>query len=179
MVILSIAGVAEWAALSRSTKPAALMASLTEAQENKLREEFAKWLLQLIKAQAQECIRTQKFPVEFEPLSAAWTNYKERHGLKPGFWIATGTLLKTINVWKDRPSGEWRLGWLPDRVNPISKTSVAVIAEALERGNPEQNRPARPLFTTLANRAKKSSYRLFYAFCQRHHPEHLSLLPRP
>lgn len=177
--LLSIGGFKTWSALSRSTKPAELFDTLGEAGEDKLREEFTRWLLQLLKAQVQECIRLQRFPVEYEPLKPAWADFKARHGLHPGFWIATGTLVDTLSVWKQKGEKVWNLGWRPGVKNPLNGESVAEIAAALEFGNEAQNRPARPLFTILAARMQKNVYRLFYAFCREKHPSYIPHLPRP
>lgn len=177
--LLSIGGFKTWEALSRSAKPAALFDALGEAEELRLREEFSRWLLQLLKAQAQECIRLQRFPVTYEPLSPAWASRKAREGLKPGFWVATGTLVDTLTVWKERGTRTWHLGWPPEVRNPLNGQPVAEIAAALEEGSVEHNRPARPLFIILATQMRKNIYRLFYRFCQKHHPEHLPRLPRP
>lgn len=177
--LLDIGGFQEWAALSRSTKPAELFTLIGAAREEALREEFVRWLLQLLKAQAQECIRLQRFPVDYAPLSPAWAEKKERLGLHPGFWIATGTLTKTLTVWKERGEKVWHLGW-PDSVkNPMNGEPVSTIAAALEFGDPARNRPARPLFTVLAGRLQKQVYRLFFAFCREKHPSYLKHLPRP
>lgn len=175
--LLVIGDWTEWVALDRSKKPTHLFEVIGPRAEEKARAEFALWVLRLLKAQVTHCIRNQQFPAIYEPLSPAWAETKKHKKLEPGFWIASGQLVSTLTVWKERGSLVWTLGWPEHVKDPEDGTLIVTIARALEFGVPEKNIPARPLFTILADRMKKSAYRLFRAFCVEKHPSWLQHLP--
>lgn len=174
MIIISIIGIKEWKPLSRTHKLDRLIEDLSPEQLNLLHADFAKWSCEFIKYRAKECVRRQIFPVKYAPLNGDYVRWKDKNGLKPGFWQATGTLANTMQVWETTgQENHWNIGW-PPSVKHDNGFPIQSIAQRLERGDKATNLPGRPLFTPLAEAYSKRIMRYFADFAARHYP---SVLP--
>jgi len=153
MILIEIPSLTKWRPLSRTKKLDPLLEKLSEGQQDKMLDAFAKHITTHLKAAAIHAIQTQHFPTRYPPLSKKYAALKRKLGLNPGFWIRTGFLVKHITTWKYH--GIYYVGWHPTLVHQEDGTLVSDIAKSMEFGNPKMNVPARPLFTLLAKAMSK------------------------
>lgn len=151
LVLLRIIDSYEYSPLSRSIQFKSQLSELNEARKAMILDGFARFLTEEIKRKVQESIRTQKFKVAFQPLTAKYVDFKKRNKLEEGFWKSTNYLVNHIKVWKY--ANEYRVGfpstayYMDDEGNKTIQ--IVVIAKTLEFGSTKRNIPARPVFRPI------------------------------
>lgn len=85
------------------------------------------------------------------PLSASTKEYKARKGLDSRILIATGTYIKSIEVWRD-DENTWCVGVKKGTRHPSNGEDVGQIGLWLEYGT--SNMPARPHWRVESNKLK-------------------------
>jgi len=176
MILIEILEFKKWEPLSKTKKLGALTVGLSPLELDHLHDEFAKYILLFYQALVMNAIKTQRFPGRYRPHSPRYAKAKRKKGLNKGFWIASGFLVKNIQIWK-RADGAWIIGFPEDLLHPVSKTPVATIALANELGSEKKNIPARPLFIPLGAAISKSIFPHFKKFIKAKFPAYRKYIP--
>ena len=171
LILIRIIRLREWSPLSKTRRLDYLLDNITEQQSENLYDDFAHWLLEVYRRRVQNTIRTQRFPVNYAPLSPAWKKKKEKKGWHSGFWIATGMLMRNLKVWKY--GGVYHIGFPEHHVHPVHGRPYASICRSLEAGVPVAGIPARPLFTPIGQRMSRDIFYLFRTFLRMNRPSYL------
>lgn len=176
MILIRIADLKNWQPLSKTRKFDVLLETLSPPEIVMMEEAFADYICRLLISDIDTAIRTQRFPVRYAPLSRDYVALKRRKRRKRGFWQSTEYLRKAITYWRD-PVGEfWAIGVDPNETHPDNGQSVEMIIKSLEEGVPENNLPARPLFTPLARRISKSISPRFLSFLRVYNKDYYKLV---
>lgn len=107
-------------------------------------EGFVKFLAERMRDLLKKRIKSQyQYLVwRWPPLSEGYKKFKEKLGLSPNIWEATGVLVNSIISYKWM--GKYIVGIAPNKKYPKSKVSVLYVARCMEFGT--RYMPARPLF---------------------------------
>lgn len=103
---------------------------------------FTRAVGQELKDYIETVIREQRY--KWQPLSRDYLASKERRGLDPRIYIATGFFLSNIKIWED--GAGIHVGFEPDAVHTPSGLKLNVLARILEFGSAKARIPARPLW---------------------------------
>jgi hypothetical protein len=132
---------------------------------------FLEWQCDKVRERIREVVKTQAY--KWEPLSPNYVQFKERMGLSPKIWFASGQVMDSIIYWYDALGDQWLIGVHPTLRHrgykkggglDWSKKGARIIdiIRWMEMGTTKM--PARPLFTkVLAEFKKKSKQTALYA----------------
>lgn len=133
-----------------------------------MQEEFAGYVVKVMRDQFKAAIVKQRFQSSWPPLSVRYLDWKKEHNLSLKIWEATGLLKKSI-VYRKR-NGYYLVG-----IDPYKKHNNGVpilyIAHCLEYGT--SRIPARPLFRPIFNQMRKNMGRYWKDFIKKNHYENL------
>ena len=125
-------------------------------------EGFLQWQSDLVIERIQEVVRQKLY--NWEPLSPGWQNFKEKMGLDPRHWLASGQLLESVQVFYFMNG--WYIGVHPRKKHRGYKGNrkgarLIDILRWLEAGTTKM--PPRPLFTKVFSefRPKKVQQELY------------------
>lgn len=175
-ILIDILRLKQWRPLSRTLDHYAH--HLSDEDYYRVDQLFPRWLLGLYRARIRDAINFQRFPRQYAPLSPAYVAWKDREGLKPGFWRATGFLVDHLTYWHDPKQDCHHIGFRPRLLHPTSGELVWKIAQRLELGDAKQHLPARPLFIPIADQLRRNIRRHFLQYCTKRAP-HLKALLDP
>jgi hypothetical protein len=161
--------------LSRDDRFQRFFADLPAPHRKDLQKWFARWMLENYKYRIKQMVARQRFPETYQPLSPAWEAYKKKHYLKPGFWRATGTLMRHITIWHTPFTETYHIGWpwwaktkkLPGKRRRVK---LAMVAQVLEMGSERARIPSRPLLVPVAQAMARRGPELFLEFLGKHYP---------
>lgn len=116
--------------------------TLSNNDKMKIQNDFSRFLAKTMRDLLKKRITTQYRASSWVPLSKGYVAMKDRLGLSPNIWEATGYLLDSISYY--RKGNEYIVGIHPNKKYPNSRTKVLFVAKCMEFGT--EYMPARPLF---------------------------------
>ncbi len=132
--------------------PGSVMA--TKDQEKHLGK-FARYMSGIMAWELKKAIDNQRYIYNnyknWEPLSIAYYEYKEKKNLSLKMWEATGLLKNSITYWKS--GSYWFVGVSRDKIYPKTSVKIHTVVRYMEYGTSKM--PARPLFRPVRDRLRK------------------------
>lgn len=122
-------------------------------------EDFAKYLVKVIKSELKKAIDNQRYSYKWAPLSVPYVRYKKTHNLSLKTWEATGLLHDSI-IYRKR-NGYYIVGIDPNK-RYKNGAKVIDIAKCLEYGTSKM--PPRPLFRPIFTYIRKNIRRYWKKF---------------
>ena len=112
-----------------------------------------------VEARARGHIQSQD--LTWEPLSAAWTKYKQKQGYSSATYIMTSSYMQSITWQYHEAEFKAEIGIMRSAIHVDPETGKIVnlwqIADALEYGYDPKHIPARPLWRPTYEESKRSA----------------------
>lgn len=170
-ILIEVIDLYTWEPLQRNSRAQRILRELDKKKVEELIEGFSLFVLNFFKSLVLNAIKTQRFPVRYQPLSKPYLERKRRKGWRLGFWEMTGFLQQHLTIWKIY-NRNYCIGFKEGVVHPISGTPILTIVKVLEKGSAKRGIPARPLFFPLAAGISKHIYDVhFRKFMREKYPD--------